>query len=227
MWGKLFNQLGRDYRDKFLKKINKLERPFMKNKELDIILEVITKKQPKRSLEWGSGFSTLWFPSLIEKRDLWLALEHEEDWAKLIQSKNTDDKVRIDYVASEIPGWNNKEDYKKDGTYEEFKSYVEYPEQFAPFDFVMIDGRARIDCLKKAFDIVNDDAIIIFHDCNRPHYHKYQDLFKYGVFITDHRKSHGGMWIGSKATPIEEVLDVAYHQELWRRHTKLALAFKF
>ena len=225
MWTLLFDQLRRDYRDKILLKLGKLEKPFMKNKELDIIREILLNLRPKRCLEWGSGYSSLVFPDLIDP-ELWLAIEHEQDWAKEIGEKNKNPHVKVVYVAPEIPGWNNREDWKKDGTYAEFESYINYPQDQAPYDFIMIDGRARVDCLKKASEILNDRGVVVFHDCNRAHYRKHQDLFTYGQYVTDHRTTHGGLWIGSKGKPVEEVLDVKMHLELWRRHSKLAKLFK-
>jgi len=147
MWRTIFDQLRRDYRDKILLKLGKLEKPFMKNKELDIILEILMNTRPKKCLEWGSGYSSLAFPDLIDP-ELWMAIEHDRDWAKEIEGKNTNPKVKIVYVAPEVPTWNNRDDWSKDGSYSDFKSYVDYPEKQAPYDFIMIDGRARVDCLK-------------------------------------------------------------------------------
>src|SRR5690554_3691803 len=197
MWTTLFDQLRRDYRDRILLKLGRLEKPFMKNKELDIIREILLNTQPKKCLEWGSGYSSLIFPRLVDP-DFWLAIEHDRDWAKEIGNKNKNPNVKILYVPSEIPGWNNREDWKKDGSYSEFSAYIDCPTAQAPYDFIMIDGRARVDCLKKASEIIDPQGIVIFHDCNRAHYHKYQELFPFGQFVTDHRTSHGGLWIGSK-----------------------------
>src|SRR5690606_16971409 len=155
MWITLIDQLRRDYRDKILLKLGRLEKPFMKNKELDIIREVLLNIRPKKCLEWGSGYSSLIFPELVDP-DLWLAIEHDRDWAKEIGDKNKHKNVKIAFVAPEIPGWNNREDWKKDGTYSEFKSYIEYPSAQAPYDFIMIDGRARVDCLKKSSEIIDN-----------------------------------------------------------------------
>src|SRR5690606_17583116 len=125
--------------------------------------------------------------------ELWMAIEHDRDWAKEIEGKNTNPKVKIVYVAPEVPTWNNRDDWSKDGSYSDFKSYVDYPEKQAPYDFIMIDGRARVDCLKKASEILDVQGTVVFHDCNRAHYRQYQDLFQYGQFITDHRTTHGGL----------------------------------
>src|SRR5680860_87723 len=166
MWFTLIDQLKRDYRDKILLKLNKLEKPFMKNKELDIIEEILMSIKPRKCLEWGSGYSSLVFPKLIDP-ELWLAIEHDQDWAEEIIGKNKNPHVKIVYVPSEVPGWNNKEDWRKDGTFKDFESYINYPEKFAPFDFIMIDGRARVECLKKASEMITNDGVVVFHDCNR------------------------------------------------------------
>lgn len=226
MWITLIDQLTRDYRDKILLKINKLEKPFMKNKELDIIEEILLAIKPKKCLEWGSGYSSLVFPELVDP-ELWLAIEHDQDWAKEISGKNNNAKVKIVHVLSEVVGWNNRGDWRKDGSYRDFESYINYPEKYAPFDFIMIDGRARVECLKKASELIAQEGVVIFHDCNRTHYHQYQELFEYGQFITDHRSSHGGLWIGSKGRPVDQVFNVKKHLDLWEKHSKLSMMFKF
>ncbi|MDN3668634.1 class I SAM-dependent methyltransferase [Echinicola jeungdonensis] len=198
----------------------------MKNKELDIFEEIIKAKKPNKVLEWGSGFSTLYFPSL-HSMDLWISVEHDKDWAKAVGGKYLLPYVEIHHVPSEIEGWNNQGDWKIDGTYEEFETYVNYPEKYKPFDLIIIDGRARVPCLRKAKDLLAPKGIIIFHDCNREHYHQYQSHFKFGQFITDHRKEYGGLWVGSKDIPLENLVNVKRHLNLWKLHSKLSLMFKF
>jgi protein O-GlcNAc transferase len=45
-------------------------------------------------------------------------------------------------------------------------------------DLVLIDGRFRVACCLKCYDIIKDDCIIIFDDfLNRPHYHIVLEYF--------------------------------------------------
>ena len=43
-------------------------KPYMKNREIMILEEVIRNLNPKNCLEWGSGYSTIYFPKLLLKR---------------------------------------------------------------------------------------------------------------------------------------------------------------
>jgi hypothetical protein len=46
-------------------------------------------------------------------------------------------------------------------------------------DIVMIDGRFRVSCCLKCFDVINDDCVIIFDDfLNRPQYHVVLDYYE-------------------------------------------------
>ena len=46
-------------------------------------------------------------------------------------------------------------------------------------DFILIDGRFRVACCLKCYDIINDDCLIAFDDfLNRDYYHIVLDYFE-------------------------------------------------
>jgi hypothetical protein len=73
-----------------------------------------------------------------------------------------------------------------------------------------VDGRARISCLAKAAKIIEDSGVVILHDANRSYYHDPFKLFKYGVFLTDHRIDAGGLWIGSHSIDVYSKIKVIF-----------------
>lgn len=184
----------------------------MKFREQEILEEIFASLQPQNCLEWGSGHSTLYFPKLLPPQAKWSAIETDEVWRKRIVDLNQSDRVSIYHVP-----WNNYpfSDAEKDGSYEDLKDYIDYPIKFAPFDFILIDGRARRACLKKAMDIVTEEGVIILHDANRKYYQAELPAWQHQALFTDFRRSAGGMWIGSKATPMAELFDVSSHQQKW------------
>jgi predicted O-methyltransferase YrrM len=209
------NQLLQHLKRKWNKKIGKFEEiPWMAQKEKDIMVEALTKLKPERCLEWGSGFSTLTFPNLLSHDAEWVSVEHNEAWHKIITEKDVPQQVKFAQVAADKVSTD-----EPDGSYDDFKSYIEYPN--GSFDFILIDGRARTHCLKKAYDLISETGLIMLHDANRDSYLENTSMFNNQYLFTDHRKTFGGIWLGSKSKQINSFLDLRLHQNLWDKHFNL------
>lgn len=216
------SQLVRDLKTRLSRKLgSKKKLPWMYQKEIDLLTEALKNLNPKRCLEWGSGFSTVYFPLMLDVDASWLALEHNEEWFKIIKDSNSDNRVEVVHIA---PDQEPYTDPKKDGAYEDFKSYIEYPK--GTFDFIFIDGRARKDCVKKAFELIGENGLVVLHDANRTHYYEYLDLFEHRILFDDHHDKYGGIWLGSKKTPINSFIEVDKHKSVWKKHDILAKIFK-
>ena len=203
----------------------------MRTRELDIINEVIANIRPVNCLEWGSGYSTLYFPESIQGLEHWYSLEHHQGWYERVKGMITNPRVEIDLVAPDLADYfslKGKYGPKLEGFYEDFKTYIEWPRKMPfKFDFIFIDGRARKDCLRVAYDIVSDQGAVIVHDANRDSYFEDLPPFHSSVRYTDyrHHRKEGGIWIGSKTRPVEEFLDTKLHTRLWRKHNLTAKLF--
>lgn len=215
----VLSQLLRDWKEKLSRKLKKSDKPWMYHKELDIFVEVIQNLQPAKCLEWGSGFSTLYFPKLLQPSANWLSIEHDQAWVEKIKMLNNKKNVTIKHIKPHNEKW------KGDGTYEDFKQYVDYPSNLKFFDLIIVDGRARKDCLERGVQLLSDKGVIILHDANRLKYHNAFKFYKNSTLFTDHHTSYGGLWIGSNHVAIDEVLDVKKNQKVWERHAKLAKYF--
>ena len=200
---------------------SKKKLPWMYKKEIDLLTEALTHLNPKRCLEWGSGFSTVYFPNLLVKDGSWLALEHNKEWYEIIKDANNDERVEVVHIAADHEPYR---DQNNDGSYDDFKSYIEYPT--GEFDFIFIDGRARKDCVKKAFELLSDNGMVVLHDANRTHYHEHLSLFKEQIMFDDHHKKYGGVWLGSKGRLLEELFDVKLHKKVWDKHDTFAKIIK-
>jgi len=120
-------------------------KPWMRHKEIDIIVELIKKKKPKYCLEWGAGYSTVYFPRFLNDNALWISVEHDEKWANRIRYMIRRPNIKIYYVPPNNYPWT---DEYNDGTYADLKDYVDFPKKLGmKFDFILVDGRARKDCL--------------------------------------------------------------------------------
>jgi predicted O-methyltransferase YrrM len=206
----------RDYVKKVL--IGQPVKPYMKHKEIAIILELIERKKPKYCLEYGAGYSTCYFPKYLNEGALWISIEHDEYWANVIK-RMIGANTKVYHIPPNNYPWT---DEHNDGSYTDLRDYVEFPRSLGMrFDFILVDGRARKDCLICALDLLNIGGIIVLHDANRKYYLDPCKLYRYQVLFTDHRKDAGGLWIGSRDLDINTVLDVKKHREIWQKLAQL------
>jgi len=208
----------RDYVKKVL--LGRPVKPYMRHKEMAIIVELLKRRQPKYCLEWGAGYSTCYFPKYLNNDALWISVEHDKYWASTVKRiVRANARVRIYYIPPNNYPWT---DEHGDGSYADLKDYVEFPRTLGiKFDFILIDGRARKDCLIHAFDLLNENGIVVLHDANRKYYLEPCKLYKYQALFTDNRRDAGGLWVGSKDLDINVVLDVEKHRAIWQRLAQL------
>lgn len=124
-------------------------------------------------LEWGSGYSTLWYSQFVNK---YYSIEHHKEWHQdvqhLLQDRNNS---KIHYVLSHVPdghkGWPGG---YEEGTEEQFREYVQAAASFnvKKFDRVLIDGRARAACIEFIIPYLTPDSVVFVHDYkHREFYH--------------------------------------------------------
>jgi len=176
--------------------------PWMTYTEVVLIEELLKNLKPKKCLEWGAGYGTLLFPSFINKKASWISIEHNIDWAEKIKKLNKNSNVAIYCVLPNHFPWT---DEYEDGNFSDLRDYVEFPAKLAPFDFILVDGRARKDCLEKAYDIIGKEGLVILHDAQREHYREPLKLYKHQIFLQDY--AGRAVWIGSKELSINKMFD--------------------
>ncbi len=198
--------------------------PMMRYREINIINEVIAHTDPKRVLEWGCGYSTLYYPKMLGDGGSWLSVDHNQHWVEKIERRNENPIVSIHYVEPENPEWT---DEFRDGGYSDLTGYIEFPTDRGKFDLILVDGRARKECLIKAKELVAENGIVILHDANRVSYHEPLKAFKFQEFFLDYRTTGCGIWLGSNEREIGSVIDVQRHQKLWKYYnTRFAAKFR-
>jgi hypothetical protein len=123
------------------------------------------------------------------------------------------------------PDLSHTPDDTGEGVREEYRTYITLPEaQAERFDFILVDGRVRGHCLHAAFRLVADRGVVVLHDANRESYFADVPPFAHTERFTDWRTGQGGIWIASKARPLDEILDVARHRSLWQGHERVTKA---
>lgn len=211
----LFNQLYKEKRDKLLHKVvNKQTiKPFMKYREIQIVTDILTNLRPKVCVEWGSGYSTLYFSRFLSGDARWIAVEHHGPWLERVKRLIDDKRIDLCLAPSERPDWEQRD---KDGLGSDFASYLALPARYKDVDFILVDGRARKEALVKANEYIGDRGVVVLHDANRRIYRQPFALYRHQALFTDRRTNGGGIWVGSNGVDIDAVLDVALHKRLWR-----------
>jgi len=135
-------------------RITKDGKPMMSDKEIEIISRLVEIGKYERCLEWGSGNSTIYFSHKHGCIKSWIAIEHNGHCIEPLKNKIKDNT----YIVWET----EKNDYVGVG-------------KWGRFDFILIDGEYRKQCLEIALKIINKDGVILLHDSGRE---EYQDFIK-------------------------------------------------
>jgi len=121
--------------------------------------------------EYGSGASTIW---LARRAGEVHSVEHHAGFAELMTGKVADlphvslRHVPAVRVTSGVPETPSRRHGHKDL---DFTAYVRSIDAVdGDFDLVVVDGRARVACLRRAVDRLAPDGMLVFDNCNRGRY---------------------------------------------------------
>lgn len=147
--------------------------PMMTELEIYMVKEVIRQfGSGVRVLEYGSGFSTIFFPQYLEALRYnygWYSVEHNTEWYKKIQAtvsnyQLTGVKIKlVDFQGSDPRITKLQPELREQYIMNPFKNGGSY-------DVVIIDGRYRKRVYKYVMDTVDDKTVVIVFDSERVHY---------------------------------------------------------
>ena len=142
------------------------EIPWMTFSTIEYLSHYLT--QDMELFEWGSGGSTLFFSQKVKKI---ISIEHDKEWYNYEINKLSNLKNLELYLIE--PEQNGIYKNKRKG-YENlyFDSYVNFIDKYDKFDVIIVDGRQRNECFKKALQHVKKDGIIVFDNFDRNYYYK-------------------------------------------------------
>jgi hypothetical protein len=160
-----------------------LRRPWWPYDMVDYVEQILPPNA--RVFEYGGGGSSLW----LSDRDARLTVvEHDLEWSRRLRNYLPDQVELIDAPPSrtgKLSSWR--------GT-DFFDNYVNaidgYPD--STFDLVIVDGRARVDCVVRAQRKVAVGGYLLLDDSDRPRYQVVRQLMS-----TWPVKSISGLKIGS------------------------------
>ncbi len=110
--------------------------------------------------EYGSGNSTAWFSERVGKI---VSLEHDKAWFEKLNGK--------------MPA-NARLVYKELQTNGEYAAYI--TETALNYDMIIVDGRDRVNCVKKSISSLSEKGVLVFDNSN---VECYQEAI---LFLKDH-----------------------------------------
>lgn len=124
--------------------------PMMSDQEIKIIDKLLAELKPKVCLEWGSGGSTVYFPPRHPEIETWVSIEHNGKFYDEVKN-SVSSKVELKHVK--INEYLNAAMDKK-------------------YDFILVDGLMRQECLLIGKDLLNEGGVMLLHDSGRPEFDK-------------------------------------------------------
>lgn len=130
----------------------------------------------KIGFEWGSGSSTLFFSIRLKKL---VSVEHNKGWHQKVVGMLNKEKISnvdLKYVEIDYPDRHlDKDGYQPAFTPKQLKAYEnyftvidEYPDEY--FDFVLVDGRARVKCGEHAIPKLKSGGMLVLDNSERARY---------------------------------------------------------
>lgn len=156
---------------------------YMHPVEWSQLLAIVETLRPARVLEWGSGGSTRAILEHCPFIERYVSIEHNSVWHARVQELVTDPRLSLHLVEGTEP-----EPFPPKGTkgrrqmiddwYRKCEAdpsimadYVAFPSTLTEtFDLVLVDGRARIHCLKAGWELLREGGVLVIHDAQRDEY---------------------------------------------------------
>ncbi len=166
--------------------------PMMTPAEVTLLEALLLSRiPPVRVLEWGSGESTLYFTSFLEKsrREYrWDSVESDSAWEEYTLGKSRE--LGLSNVEVHLVNFHGVNPRQRPIADELRDAYVGMVDQVAPeFDVAIIDGRFRRRCLAAARRRQAGGSVICLMDAERTHY------------LCDERDSQSGTLIPTGISP--------------------------
>lgn len=154
-----------------------------------------------RVFEYGSGASTVW---LARRAARVVSVEHDTGFVKIAAPMLTLPNVELRVIEPVAANATTRAPSGRRG-YEDcdFSAYVDsIADGAAPYDLVIIDGRARAACLDRAWDCLGAGALVVFDNSNRQRYQA--ALGRVGGRLTRYRGWAPALPYPSETTLIEK-----------------------
>ena len=157
-------------------------KPWLSPASIQILNTVLTKDMT--GLEYGSGMSTYFFS---QKLKTLVSVEHHKDWHDLVSKQLKQNEVKnVNFVFKAAETSEVKADIERryklnfDEELTSYHEYYEYLQEFPDnhFDFILIDGRARVECSRRAVGKLKKGGIFMLDNSERVRYRPVHEMMK-------------------------------------------------
>ena len=158
--------------------------PWTSQASIKTFEKILTKNMI--GFEYGSGNSTIFFAKLLKHLT---SVEHNQEWFAIVKDKlqklnfvpvdyrfiPMSKAVKVNYEYTFYKDFNlSDKDFQVRKEYHEYFSFVkEYPDNH--FDFILVDGRARVECCLNAIPKLKPNGIFVLDNSDRA---RYKPVFK-------------------------------------------------
>jgi predicted O-methyltransferase YrrM len=153
-------------------------------------------------LEFGSGISTLFTAPKVKQL---ISIEHNESWYQMISDRFKNEGItNVDYrfIAQNNPDLHSEKSFEMTDKlgFEVRKDYVNYymTVESIPnnsLDFLLVDGRARPECLYYALPKMKKNGLVILDNSEREHYKiAFEFMKEYPVYTTTNGLTDTTFW---------------------------------
>ena len=151
---------------------------YMHPVEFSQVVAAVEAIRPRRVLEWGSGGSTRAMLQRFPFIERYVSIEHEAPWYERVRSVVRDPRLSLHHVPPDKPlpagtpirkmrQWERRCEVDPSIC----PTYVEFPRRLGErFNLVLVDGRARVYCMRAGFDLLDPGGLLIVHDAEREVY---------------------------------------------------------
>ncbi|MEK6780493.1 MAG: class I SAM-dependent methyltransferase [Bacteroidota bacterium] len=152
--------------------------PWTSQASINVFEKILTKNMI--GLEYGSGFSTLFFSKHLKHLT---SIEHNEQWFKIVKTKLIElGIINVDYhfiptskveINADYTFYNDYKLTAKDLTIrKEYHDYFSFVSTFnnEHFDFIIVDGRARVECCLNAIPKLKSGGVFVLDNSDRDRY---------------------------------------------------------
>jgi hypothetical protein len=143
--------------------------PWWTFKAADEVTAFLEARPDARVFEWGSGASTAW---LSRRAGSVTSVEHDSGWADLVRPvlpRNASVRVVEPVPATGRPGEQLSQKSGFEGL--DFDAYVAAVDDTDErFDLVVVDGRARTSCFRRAVTRLAPGGVLVFDNVDRRRY---------------------------------------------------------
>jgi hypothetical protein len=148
-----------------------LDLPWWTMRSARIVAAYLLDQPDGRVFEYGSGASTLWLTRRCRHVE---SVEHDAEWFSVIDRRAAElENVSLRLVeplpASEVRTPSGRVGHE-DLDFTDYAQSIQHGGQ--RYSLIVIDGRARVECLKVARQALADPGVIVFDNTGRQRYHE-------------------------------------------------------